>query len=262
MCMSEPQPLYKTFAMAQLIGALNAATPARYLSYRHTRRRLQSPILKTNTFFQSNDRMCHPIPPNKKKWVANLALLTTHIASGDGRPRVYVICGDSPACRQPSLLAHHSSSRPAYILDDISFKYEDTMPTTATGIGPVQLCTSCQLFEWPQLPIADRGYDTHPDPPHKTFSLLEESAVAGCTLCQLFWCCIVNSEEVATEQDVRCLFDASLSISYHGHRGGILMNLAVKCTLVTSSSIIRFAPLEADERDWVSGHIRETASST
>ncbi|KAE9567612.1 hypothetical protein CGMCC3_g16279 [Colletotrichum fructicola] len=29
------------------------------------------------------------------------------------------------------------------------------------------------------------------------------------------------------------------------------MNLAVKCTLVTSSSIIRFAPLEADERDRV-----------
>ncbi|KAK1856506.1 hypothetical protein CCHR01_00885 [Colletotrichum chrysophilum] len=159
------------------------------------------------------------------------------------------------ACKQPRLLAHHSSFRPAYLLDDISSKHRDTMSTTATFFGTVQLCTSCQLFQWPQLPIAD-GPDYKPDPPDKTFLLLEESAAAGCTLCQLFWCCIINSQEVAKRQTVRFLFDASLSIDVGvRHGGSFYISLRVEGMSVDSWSCINFIPLEADQ--WKGSEILE-----
>ncbi|KAH9231259.1 hypothetical protein K456DRAFT_1897123 [Colletotrichum gloeosporioides 23] len=132
------------------------------------------------------------------------------------------------------------------------------MSTTATVVGPVQLCTSCQLFQWPQLPIAD-GRRYRPDPPHKTFLLLEESAAAGCTLCQLFWCCIINSEEVAKRQTVRFLFDASISMNVDPRDrtcgGSFFIRLEVEGMSVDSTSCINFIPLEADQ--WKGSEVLE-----
>lgn len=126
-------------------------------------------------------------------------------------------------------------------------KHEVTMSTTATETGPVQLCASCQNFKWPQPPIADNQiYDV--DPPHKTFLALEESAVAGCNLCQLFWGCIINTENCANKLATRFLSEASLSLEIGNFEGRIDLNLYARGTSDYVYGFIELARLKANGR--------------